>query len=153
MFRPLLLVAISAAHPAAGQSDTSCDVEMDQSSCNRVVACVGDQGRWFNGRAFGRGSGTLSGTMSDGVTCSGLWQSRNFLGVGQADVTCGDGQKGRVFFTYQDPESGTAVGSGLTTDGQDIKIWSGNNVLAYLRAQTGEPVASLPCTSGDIPVS
>ncbi|MEJ6397414.1 hypothetical protein [Yoonia sp. 208BN28-4] len=153
MFRPCLLVAIFAASAANAQSQTSCAMTLDQSSCNRVVACVGDQGRWFNGRAFGRGSGTFAGVMNDGVTCSGTWKSRNILGMGQADVICDDGMEGRVFYTYQDEQTGTAVGSGITRDGQAIDIWSGNNVLAYLRAQTGEPVAALPCITGAIPLS
>jgi hypothetical protein len=32
-------------------------------------------------------------------------------------------------------------------------MWSGNNVLAYLRGDTGERIAMLPCDGGDIPIS
>ncbi|PRY78068.1 hypothetical protein CLV80_10430 [Yoonia maritima] len=79
--------------------------------------------------------------------------SRNAFGLGQADVTCEDGMQGKVFYTYQDPYTGTAVGQGVTSDGRSIRIWSGNNVLAFLRGDTGHRVAMLPCDSGAIPMS
>ena len=59
--------------------------------------------------------------------------SRNAFGLGQADVMCEDGRKGRVFYTYQDEYTGTAVGQGAMHSGERIKIWSGTNVLEYLR--------------------
>ena len=153
MFRLVLPVAIALGTSAAAQSDTACRLTDDSDNCNRVVACVGDQGRWFNGRAFGRGEGTFAGTINDGVTCDGTWMSRNWLGLGQADVTCSDGMSGRVYYTYQDPYTGTAIGKGRTTDGTVLQMWSGLNVLAYLRGDSGEPVANLPCPNGDIPMS
>jgi hypothetical protein len=154
MIRLLLPVVIClSATSAIAQSQTSCDLTADQDNCNRVVACVGGDGLWFNGRAFGRGDGTFSGALSDGTTCEGTWMSRNMLGLGQADVVCADGTKGRVYYTYQDEYTGTAVGNGLMSDGREIRIWSGNNVLAYLKGQTGEAVATLPCTPEGIPMS
>lgn len=154
MFRCLLPVAICLLAGTAGaQTNTSCDLTTDQDNCNRVVACVGDDGLWFNGRAFGRGSGAFSGLLSDGTACHGTWTARNFLGLGQADVTCADGQRGRVFYTYQDEFTGTALGQGQMTDGRTIRMWSGTNVLGFLKGQTGAPVATLPCTPSGIPMS
>ena len=115
----------------------------DDANCVRVVACIGDEGVWFNGRAFGRGEGTFSGTTSTGQMCEGTWMSCNAFGLGQADVMCGDGRQGRVFYTYQDEYTGTAVGQGAMHSGEKIKIWSGTNVLEYLRGDTGERIAYL----------
>ena len=55
--------------------------------------------------------------------------SRNAFGLGQADVMCEGGRKGRVFYTYQDEYTGTAVGQGAMHSGEKIAIWSGTNVL------------------------
>ncbi len=153
MFRVLLPVAILCASTVNAQSNTSCSMTDDAENCNRVVACVGSDGLWFNGRAFGRGEGTFAGKLSDGTLCDGTWMSRNLLGLGQADVTCEDGRSGRVFYTYQDSYTGTAIGNGLMNTGESIKIWSGNNVLAYLRGDTGERIAMLPCNGAAIPIS
>ena len=134
----------------SAQSETACPMTGDDSNCVRVVACIGDQGVWFNGRAFGRGEGTFSGTTSTGLMCGGTWMSRNAFGLGQGDIICENGQKGRVFYTYQDESKGTAVGQGAMYSGERIKIWSGTNVLVYLRGDTGELVAYLPCDGGAI---
>ena len=67
----------------SAQSETACPMTGDDSNCVRVVACIGDQGVWFNGRAFGRGEGTFSGTTSTGLMCGGTWMSRNAFGLGQ----------------------------------------------------------------------
>ena len=138
---------------AHAQSQTSCSMTNDQENCNRVVACVGSEGLWFNGRAFGRGEGTFAGTLSDGTLCSGTWMSRNLLGLGQADVSCEGGREGRLFYTYQDSYTGPAIGQGLMNTGEAVKIWSGNNVLAYLRGDTGERIAILPCGDGVLLIS
>lgn len=124
----------------------------DQSNCTRIVACVGNQGVWFNGRGFGNGAGTFAGAMSDGSTCSGDWVARNAIGIGQASVTCTDGRKGTVYYTYQDPRTGTALGKGRMNTGEDIEIWTGRNVLAYLSAKTGQALI-LPCSGGAVPIS
>ena len=134
----------------SAQSATHCPMTADDANCVRVVACIGDEGVWFNGRAFGRGEGTFSGTTSTGLMCEGTWMSRNAFGLGQADVMCEDGRKGRVFYTYQDEYTGTAVGQGAMHSGEKIKIWSGTNVLEYLRGDTGERIAYLPCDGGSI---
>ena len=101
-------------------------------------------------RAFGRGEGTFSGATSTGLMCERTWMSRNAFGLGQADVMCEDGRKGRVFYTYQDEYTGTAVGQGAMHSGEKIKIWSGTNVLEFFRGDTGERIAYLPCDGGAI---
>ena len=52
------------------QSVTHCTMKADDANCVRVVACIGDEGIWFNGRAFGRGKGTFSGATSTGQMCA-----------------------------------------------------------------------------------
>ena len=150
-FRATMLFALFLfPQNLSAQSATHCPMTADDSNCVRVVAYIGAEGVWFNGRAFGRGEGTFSGTTSTGLMCEGTWMSRNAFGLGQADVMCGDGRKGRVFYTYQDEYTGTAVGQGAMHSGEKIKIWSGTNVLEYLRGDTGERIAYLPCDGGAI---
>ena len=48
--------------------------------------------------------------------------SRNAFGSGQGDITCENGQKGRVFYTYQEEATGTTVGQGALYSGERIKI-------------------------------
>ena len=43
----------------SAQSATHCPMTADDANCVRVVACIGDEGVWFNGRAFGRGEDFL----------------------------------------------------------------------------------------------
>ena len=147
---PMLFALLVFPHNLSAQSATHCPMTADDANCVRVVACIGDEGVWFNGRAFGRGEGTFSGTTSTGLMCEGTRMSRNAFGLGQADVMCDDGSKGRVFYTYQDEYTGTAVGQGAMHSGERIKIWSGKNVLEYLRGDTGERIAYLPCDWGAI---
>ena len=155
MFRFVLpvMLSISCVGGLSAQSMTACSITDDNENCNRVVACVGGDGLWFNGRAFGRGTGTFSGVLSDGGRCEGTWVSRNAVGIGQAEISCDDGRRGQAFYTYQDSYTGTAIGRGILNTGEGIKLWSGNNVLTYLRGDTGVRTAMLPCRGGDIPMS
>ena len=70
MLFALLLFPLSLS----AQSATRCPMTADDANCVRVVACIGDKGVWFNGRAFGRGEGTFSGTTSTGLMCEGKLQ-------------------------------------------------------------------------------
>ena len=106
----------------SAQYATHCPITADDANCVRVVACIGYEGVWFNKRAFGRGEGTFSGTTSMGLMCEGTWMSRNAFGLGQTDVQCEDGRKRRVFYTYQDEYTGTAVGQGAMHSGEKIKF-------------------------------
>ncbi len=132
----------------------ACETTDDQASCSRIVACIGTGGKWFNGRAFGRGEGELEGRLSTGATCKGRWVERNFLGLGQADVTCDDGMTTTVLYTYQDAYTGTAIGSGRTNQDELVEVWSGQNVLAFFQNQDPDnPVITLQCGLSTIPLS
>ena len=150
MFRRALPAALVLAQPVFAQD--LCPMTGDSGNCVRILACVGDQGRWFQGRAFGRGQGAVAGVMSDGATCVGTWTSRNWMGAGQADVACDDGMEVTVLYTYQDEYTGTARGGGQANSGEWVQVWSGLNLLDYLHAQTGQ-VLTLPCDFGNIPMS
>ncbi|SOC09901.1 hypothetical protein SAMN05877809_10527 [Rhodobacter sp. JA431] len=136
---------------AATELHAPCEMTEDSESCSRVLACVGESGLWFAGRAIGRGTGVLRGALSNGVTCGGTWTESNWFGAGQADVTCSNGETGRVYFTYQDRWTGTATGNGSMSGGNRIEIWSGNRVPEFLQNTTGQP--ALPCGEAAIPIS
>jgi len=142
---PMLFALLVFPQNLSAQSATHCPMTADDANCVRVVACIGDEGVWFNGRAFGRGEGTFSGTTSTGLMCEGTWMSRNAFGLGQADVMCGDGRKGRVFYTYQDEYTGTAVGQGAMHSGENSALTNSvtDNRFALGRRQLNELVALL----------
>lgn len=152
MFLRLLPPLLVAASPVLA-SDALCPLTDDGGNCVRILACIGDQGRWFHGRAFGRGEGTLAGVISDGAQCTGDWTSRNAFGAGQADVVCDDGMTVRVIYFYQDPYTGTALGKGISNREDVVQSWSGDHVLEYFK--DGDPTADavLKCGTFDIPLS
>ncbi len=169
-YSPYLLAAFMAAISTTGQAQVftpnasaeqgsihqagACETTDDQASCSRIVACIGVDGKWFNGRAFGRGAGGLDGQLSTGATCKGRWVERNALGLGQADVECDDGMTATVLYTYQDAYTGTAIGHGRSNQGDLVEVWSGQNVLAYLQNEDPDnPVITLHCGLSSIPLS
>ncbi len=149
------LSALPAAPPERGIHQAgACELTGNQSSCSRVVACIGVEGVWFNGRAFGRGEGGLDGMLSTGAQCKGRWVQQNLVGLGQADVTCDDGMTTTVLYTYQDAYTGTTIGHGRTNRGELVEVWSGQNVLAYFQNEDPEnPVITLHCGLTSIPLS
>ena len=143
------LLALSAGSGAA-QDGADCAVTGGPDSCVRVFACLGDDGRWFGGRAIGSGSGTIEGTANDGVACTGTWAySTESDYFGTASFACDDGLEGDVVYHATDPATGTAFGEGTATDGTRIRVWSGEYVLDYLRQESDTPRARLPCMSED----
>lgn len=157
MFRQSLPFAFALFATSAAAQDatgaTLCPLTDDNSNCTRVLACIGDQGRWFHGRSFGRGAGWLSGVTDDGATCTGTWVQQNAFGLGQADVTCSDGMTVTVYYYYQDPYTGTTTGRGLSNGQQIVQSWSGTHVLDYFANGRPTAQARLRCGSHDIPLS
>lgn len=144
----------SSLSPAANAAGAElCPLTDDSDSCSRILACFGTEGRWFQGRAFGRGQGHLSGVIDDGVTCAGTWVSRNAFGLGQADVTCSDGVSVTVYYFYQDAYTGTALGKGMASNGEVVQSWSGNHVLSYFADGRPLSTARMRCGEQDIPLS
>lgn len=99
-------------------------------NCSPLVACIEETGEVFRGSSFGIEEGPLAVETDLGVICSGNWK-RNFIGIGLAEFTCSDGRGGQSAFTWFEPETGTAVGSGRFNDGTVVKFWSGNNLDRY----------------------
>ena len=131
---------------------TPCENTRDEDDCSRILACIGEDGLWFDGRADGWDEGVLSGRASDGTACTGTWRY-TWLGLrATADIQCEDGRSGSIRFTAQDSLSGTGIGRGTTSDGLPIRAWTGRNVLDYLTPE-GERRALLPCEGGAIPIS
>ena len=124
----------------------------DTASCSRFLACVGEDGLWIDGQARGWDTGTLTGTASDGTTCTGSWWAVGERAPG-AEMTCSDGSRGWVRYIAQDPESGTGIAAGAMEDGRSIRAWTGENVLAFLREEAGGPEALLPCTPAGVLIS
>jgi hypothetical protein len=153
MFLRALLPIVFLGSAALAQDADLCPMTDDQANCVRVLACIGDQGRWFHGRAFGRGEGTLAGVVNDGVLCQGTWTSRNPMGLGQADVVCDDGATIGVLYFYQDEYTGTALGRGETDRGDLVQSWSGEHVLEYFRDGNPTADAVLKCGTHEIPIS
>jgi hypothetical protein len=148
-----LLVAAPpvAAPPVAAQESSGPPRELTgrPDSCTRVVACIGDDGVWFDGRGAGWNEGTLAGQLSTGATCTGSWACTDAT-TARTVFACDDGTEGAALAVLQDPLTGTPIAEGTTTDGRAIVAWSGEHVLDVLRGPTGEP--SLPCIPEGIPI-
>jgi hypothetical protein len=155
MFARCLLPAAVLVFPfvAMAQGEAACDLTDDQTSCSRVLACFGDAGRWFEGRAFGRDTGTVAGVVNDGVSCFGTWATENGQGQGEARLTCDDGMEVTLLAVYQDYYSGTAIWTGRSADGIPVRAWSGLHVIDFLRRESDTPQAVLPCGTQEIPIS
>ncbi len=137
-------IAPRAERPAPVAPPPCENVPGSQRSCSRVLACIGDEGRWLDGRARGWDAGTLTGVMDDGTTCTGDWWVVGERAAG-AEMTCSDGSAGSVRYIAQDPATGTGIAAGAMADGRAIRAWTGLNVLDYLREEAGGPEALLPC--------
>lgn len=144
MFRALLPVAISAL-PLAALSQTAPTCEGSRNACVRVLACIGTNGLYVDGAVFGRGQGSLAVLRSDGVSCTGAWNSDGPFGGGIANMTCEDGLTGQVVYFLQDNDTGTAIGRGEDSQGRPIEAWSGLNILEFLSPDGRPEAARLPC--------
>ena len=153
MFHRLLPALVFIAAPAIAENRLPCEVTPDNTSCSRIFACLGDQGRWFQGRAFGRGTGVFEGTADDGIACHGTWTNSNALGLGQADMICDDAMTGAVYYTLQDDYTGTGIGRGTTSTGDTIQSWTGEHVIEFFKRASPSAQAVLKCGDTSIPIS
>ncbi|MEM8823500.1 MAG: hypothetical protein AAGF30_07820 [Pseudomonadota bacterium] len=140
-------------NPESADQAVPCDnIPYDQANCVRVLACVGEDGLWFDGEARGWESGTVFGRISNGTTCEGTWDYDGPFGAGQSRLTCSDGVEIGALYTSQDGETGTVIGSGIDTLERPITLWSGLNVLRFLTPD-GRVGAQLQCGNNPIPIS
>lgn len=149
----LILPAIILCAQASAQDTGLCqNIPFSSENCVRVLACVGDQGVTFDGKARGWDAGTVSGLMSDGTICTGTWDSNGPFGTGIATMSCNDGKGLDVVYYNQDNITGTVIGRGVDTSGRTVQVWTGENVLQFL-TPLGAFGAALPCIQGEIPIS
>lgn len=147
MLRTLVSMLIFFGFPSTAQTfvprtvEEPCVADGGPHNCVKNLACIGEHGRWFEGRAIGWNSGILLGRTSDGVSCNGNWRIDS-SGIGRAELACEDGTTAEVISEYQDYETGTTVGVGKTGNGEEIRSFSGRNVVGFLKKE-GVPI--LPC--------
>lgn len=142
---------VSSAPTFAQDAGVCLNRPYDPSNCVRVLACIGEDGLWFDGKARGWNQGTVSGARSDDVLCKGTWDANGLLGTGVGQMTCEDGIGVDVIYYYQDNLTGTVIGRGLDSAGRNVQIWSGENVEQFLTGP-GAFGPALPCVFGDIPL-
>jgi|GEM_PF-317081 len=131
-----------------------CEVkEGSADSCVWLLACIGDDGRWMDGRATGWDAGPLEAASNDGVACTGNWTTSDSFAGGRADVFCDAGMTASVMYFSQDPATGTVSGCGMTNWGEIVEAWSGKNVLEYFRGGDPTEGAVLRCGDYGIPLS
>jgi len=148
-----ILPALLAATPAFSQDLGVChNIPYSTGNCVRVLACVGDQGLWLDGKARGWDQGTVTALRNDNVVCQGTWDSNGPLGTGRSQIACQDGTSANVIYYNQDNLTGTVSGQGLDSKDRRIQVWTGENVLQFLTAP-GAYGPALPCVAGDIPIS
>ena len=150
---PLALSYMFAAAAAPVPDENCVDIPDSRDSCSPLLACFGNSGEYFAGRALGRDKGTLAGVTNFGAICTGSWVSRNFIGTGEANFECDNGHWGKVIFHYRDDESGTVKGFGLTNHGVSIRAWSGHYIQDFLDEQSGQVNNKLMCGEVEIPLS
>ncbi len=149
----LILPALLAATPINAQDLGPCrSVPYSQKNCARVLACIGENGLWFDGRVRGWGAGSITGYLSDDTYCKGSWTADGPLGAGLGEMSCEDGLEVDVLYYSQDDATGTAIGGGTDNKGRNVQVWSGENVLQFLTGE-GAYGPALPCVQGDIPIS
>jgi len=153
MFRFVLPVAVCLF----GQSSVSQEVKVQASpysqtkvadcqnivgntgNCVRILACIGENGLYFDGFARGRDAGSLMGHTTAGIQCFGHWRTGGLLGSGSAELTCTDGVTANLIFYTQDSLTGTVIGRGIDSENRVIRAWSGQNVLQFLTGLNGQP--------------
>lgn len=121
-------------------------------SCSPIVACMPTEDTYLVGRAIGWDAGTLSGVTNSGVSCIGTWQVTGF-GIGLARFACDDGLEGRLAYTYQDGETGTAMGKGLVSGFGWLEAWSGHNIRQFLDASGRAVDGALMCGAAPMLIS
>lgn len=137
LFYRTALAAATVIFTSAAQADMSLDPacvyeEGSQNSCTHVVGCIGGD-TLFVGGTVGWDAGILTGDLSSGAACTGIWDNA----TGVANFTCDDGQTGIVTYTRMDDSTGTAIGQGSTLSGRPIEAWSGRNIVDFIERETG----------------
>ncbi len=145
----LLLAVPAGAETVAPEPEPTPTCDPSTMNCSPLVACVVATGEILRGASQGTDKGRFYAMGDNGVICVGAWR-RGPLGVGLATFSCNDGRLGQAMYTWFEPESGTAVGTGHFTeggvDGGEVRFWSGNNLERYFREVAPEDRQRMACT-------
>jgi hypothetical protein len=144
-----LAMAVLPARIALGQVPACDPASM---ACSPLVVCVEATGEILRGASFGTDAGPFAVASLTGTLCEGNWR-RGFMGLGLAEFACNDGRSGASAFTWFEPESGTAVGSGRLSTGEEARFWAGNNLERYFREIAPEERQRMACSPGDMLLS
>lgn len=145
-----LAFAVIATSTASALGDVArCDTA---TVCVPLVVCVEATGEVLRGMALGQDEGPIFAASAAGVRCEGTWR-RSLMGLGLAEFTCSDGRGGTSAFTWFEPDSGTAVGSGQFSSGEEARFWAGNNLERYFREVAPEERQRMACSPADMLVS
>lgn len=147
-FYPSALAAATVIFTTGAMAEMSLDPaciheEGSQASCSHVVACIGGD-TLFVGGSVGWDAGVLTGQLSTGGICTGVWNNARAT----ANFTCDDGQTGVVTYSLMDGATGTAIGQGNTLAGRPIEAWSGHNIAEFIERETGR--VTLKCGMEDL---
>ncbi|MCA8883740.1 MAG: hypothetical protein KDA50_08345 [Rhodobacteraceae bacterium] len=128
------------------------NIPYDKGNCVRALACLGNEGVYFDGQAHGWDTGIVIGFLDDGTACQGNWVAGGPQTPGRANLICENGVEANVLYHTLDNETGTVIGSGSDSLGREITVWSGEKVLQFLTGPDDDtPV--LPCGPAPIPIS
>jgi hypothetical protein len=128
------------------------NIPYDTANCVRALACLGNEGVYFDGQAHGWDTGIVIGFLDDDTACEGTWVAGGPNTPGQASLQCRNGVEANVLYHTLDNETGTVIGSGRDSLGREITVWSGEKVLQFLTGPEDDtPV--LPCGPAPIPIS
>ena len=138
---PVLLLPLLAL-PANAEKVPSCIGATTY--CAPLVACIPATGEVFRGVSLGHDSGPVRALSDAGVRCEGTWR-RTLLGAGVAELTCSDGRSARSTFRWFERETGTAVGKGKFSTGDEAQFWAGNNLMRYFQEMPLGEMLRLSC--------
>lgn len=122
-------------------------------NCMRVLACIGEDGVFFDGQVRGDGVGIILGRTNEGVQCSGHWSrvdGTDVRGEGRARLKCEDGSRFHLVYDSRDRREGTQYGVGKDSKGRMIRAWTGTDVLHFLTKDPNQP--GLKCGDQIVPL-
>jgi hypothetical protein len=149
--RVLVLASVLAAPVAAFGAEIE-DCDEGRLDCAPFVACIEETGEYFRGFSLGADAGPLAGKSVTGTICTGEW-ARGPGGLGVAKFTCDDGRAGSSVYSWFEPESGTAVGTGQFVDGSEVRFWTGSNLERYFREIDPSERERMACQPADMLLS
>ena len=81
LYLPVLLASIHTfAATATPVPDENCvNIPDSRDSYSPLLACLGDSGEYFAGRALDRDEGTLAGATNLRAVCKGNWVFHSFI--------------------------------------------------------------------------